>query len=81
MMSNPICHPLKVNLRAGQVTRLRRDAHQRAPDAWQRSGLDSGALNHPAIVIDTLRADHEYVWVCMVRANIGEGSCFSLYCR
>ena len=56
----------KAGIDKGLILWLREDAHERDVDAWYRSGVGVTALNHPVLVVDTLRRDHEYLWVCIV---------------
>ena len=50
----------------GIVLWLDEDASAADNIIYRRSGLTSGALDHPVLVVDTLRDDHEYLWVCVV---------------
>lgn len=33
---------------------------------YRRSDLTEGALDHPALVVDTLGDNHDYLWICTV---------------
>ena len=57
----------KRDVRAGAILWLRNNTNTRDPEAFQRSGLDRGALGHPVMVINTLAFRHPFIWICMVR--------------
>jgi hypothetical protein len=60
-------------LTSGSILWLREDADVKAPDTWRRSRLSEWAMYHPVIVVSTLRSDHKYVWVCMLRSTAKVG--------
>ena len=56
----------KDDIRDGSLLWLRSDADEIHPSCFKRSGLTKQALNHPALIIDALRPDHDYVLICTV---------------
>jgi hypothetical protein len=59
----------KSAIERGMILWLLADADEEDLSAFDRSLLERNALNHPVIVLNTLRWDHEYVWVCTVSST------------
>lgn len=56
----------KADIRLGSALWLPEDADELDEEAFGRSGLHPGALDHPVAVVDTMRPDHDYIRVCVV---------------
>lgn len=59
--------PTKVETKPGMILWLKRKGAGFDEDAFQRSGLTTIALNHPALIVDILTSEQDYVWICKVR--------------
>ena len=59
----------KKDLQAGAIVWLDAHADSLDPKAFARSLLDYSKLNHPVLVLNTLRSDHNLIWICMVRSK------------